>query len=248
MNVEPLLDAPSAHAIGSAWLYHALEPVSAFGKRSFEQLAPFRPGQERQAAQRAAYIAALAEIHASEHIEAMREHLRSCPDPLPALSRAAMGELLDDANFLELLRFLDAARHVDLLDGNDSINGLALKLEPGRAGKFGFYLADTFDPALAAARSAADGAQRAYEVARATLAQRVYTALGREDTGSEEFIVMRDAIAALPRGIRVLRESPAYYLCELELDEPALQALQARDSAAGAVDEQEQKSAQRALR
>jgi DNA mismatch repair protein MutS2 len=51
----------------------------------------------------------------------------------------------------------------------------------------------------------------------------------------EEFIVMRDGSRPLPDGVRVIREAPTYFLCELQLDGAALDALERRDVANEAV-------------
>ena len=238
MNLSDLLDATTASALDLAWLHAQLEPLSEAGLRAYAQVRPLRPGQEREAGDRARHIAARARSIGEEEVQALREALRTMPDALPAISRAAMGGLLEDANLLELQRFLDAAHrlqaHVAMGEGAHAVRAL---LEPGRAGKFGFYLSEKFDGALARARSAADGAQAEFDAARGRLAQRVAAALERDEIAGSEFIVMRDQAARLPEGVRVVREAPTYFLCELELDEKALDALGKRDAAAARVAE-----------
>jgi DNA mismatch repair protein MutS2 len=231
MRIGDLLDPTSANAVDAAWLYHLLEPVSAFGRRAYDEIRPYRGGEEAQAQANARALCGLAERFSAQRVDAMRDALRSCPDPLPAISRAAMGETLEDAHLLELLRFLGAAQSVELIEMPPSLTALAEKLERGRSGRFGFYLSDALDASLSAVREQADRAQAEFESARGRLAQRVAKALGREEIPYSEFIVMRGEGTALPREVRVVREAPTYFLCELELDEPALEALRRRDAA-----------------
>lgn len=249
MNAYSLLDAQSASALRFAWLQAALEPVSEPGRRSAARIVPFSPGQERDAQKHAAHIAHLAQRWSEERIQAAREALGSAPDPQNALARAGMGETLDEAEALELLRFLDAAARADaLLEApsetlmDDAAREVARVLEPGRSGKFGFYLADGFDAALPRARERARAAQQAFAAAREATNARIAHALGREAIADDEFIVMRESAPALPRGVRVLREAATFYLCEAELDEGALQALAARDAAASELDAAEDRA------
>jgi DNA mismatch repair protein MutS2 len=233
-----LLDATTASALQVAWLSEALAPVSEPGRRADAAIEPFRPGQENEAQARSRNIVEWSAFLDAQRIDAMRDALRTAPDPLPAISRAAMGDTLDDAQFLELQRFLDAVLRIDTLLNapsrafvKEATAGVISALEKGRAGKFGFYLADTFDTTLAAARAAAERAQAEYDSARGRLAQSVAAQLGRDELPGDEFIVMRDTVERIPQGVRVVREAPTYYLCELELDEAALEALRKRDAA-----------------
>ena len=252
MNYSALVDAATASALDLAWLNAQLEPLSEPGRRAYASLEPFPPGVEREAAERAQAIADMAQRIDSAAVDAMRDALRAMPDPLPALSRATMGDTLEDANLLELLRFLDAARrlapHVRI---GDEAREVAQLLEHGRAGKFGFYLSEKFDPSLAAARAQANRAQTEFDTARGRAARRIAGELGREEISGTEFIVMRDQAPVLPPGVRVVREAPTYLLCELELDEPALEALRKRDEAAArvaAIEESVRATVSRAVR
>jgi hypothetical protein len=248
MKFASLADASTASALQLAWLHQALEPVSEFGRRAYARVAPFRPGEETQAQERAGEIASSAQTFSAEQIDAMRDALRISPDPLPALSRAGMGEVLDDAQLLELLRFLDAAQRIEAIAPQfltEPVREAVRLLESGRAGKFGFYLSDNADAALGEARARADRAQAEFESARGRLAQRLAQALGREGLPPGEFIVMRDGASPLPSGVRVIREAPTYFLCELELDETALQALSKRDEANTAVAQAEARARER---
>jgi DNA mismatch repair protein MutS2 len=239
-----LLDAPGAAALEFAWLVQALSPASEYGRRVFEALLPFPPGCEREAQARAEGIASLANAAGGERLDAVRDVLRNAPDAAGAIARASMGEVLADAQLFEVHRLCDQVARVDALlydagasrISNDDVQAAAAALEPGRSGAFGFYLADAFDAALAAARAELGRTQAEYDAARARLSSAVAAALGRDDLGGEEFIVMRGG-GALPPRVRVLREAPTYVLCALEYDESTLEALARRESAATAVAE-----------
>ena len=246
MRSAPLLDASGAHALSFAWLRAQVAPAGDYGEREFSGIVPFVPGQEAIASQRARRIAGLAAAADAQRLDAVRETLRNAPDAAGAIARASMGGTLTDAHLLELQRFGDAVARVDaLLEGvvgvtpasNDAVAVVARQLELGRAGKFGFYLADGFDGSLTSSRDALTRAQAELDAARGRAVARVAAALGRDDAGGgDEFIVMRaDLRGALPEGVRVLREAPTYFLCALEYDEPARAALQRRDDAAEAV-------------
>jgi len=241
MRFASIIDATTASALDVAWLNAQLEPLSEPGRRAYDRLEPLRPGEELQAQQRADAIADLAKRMEPAEVDAMRDALRTMPDPLPAISRAAMGATLEDANLLELLRFLDVVQrlhaHVPI---SADILRIAQLLESGRAGKFGFYLSDSFDSSLASVRADADRAQAEYDASRGRLAQRAARELKRDEIPGGEFIVMREAARALPQGVRVVREAPTYLLCELELDEAALEALRKRDDAAARVAQAEE--------
>lgn len=252
MKYSALVDATTASALDVAWLNAQLEPLSEPGRRAYALLEPLSPGDERIAAERAKTIADMAQRIEPAALDAMRDALRAMPDPLPALSRATMGDTLEDANLLELLRFLDAAQrlapHVRI---SDAAREVVQMLEHGRAGKFGFYLSEKFDPSLAAARAQANHAQTEFDAARERVAQRIARELGREEISGTEFIVMRDQAPTLPPGVRIVREAPTYLLCELELDEPALEALRRRDDAAArvaAIEESVRATVSRAVR
>lgn len=236
MKFAAVLDATTARALDVAWLNAQLEPLSEPGRRAYAQFAPLRPGEERQAQERSAAIADLAARIDPAEVDAMRDALRTTPDPLSAISRAAMGDTLEDTNLLELLRFLEVAQRLHaFVPVSDDARRIAQLLERGRSGKFGFYLSSKFDSALEQVRADAQRAQAEFDAMRGRLAQRVAQQLGREEISGGEFIVMREDAAALPRDVRVVREAPTYLLCELDLDEAALEALRKRDAAADCV-------------
>ncbi len=245
MNPGTLLDAAGVQALAFAWLRDAVAPLSEYGEREFARVEPFRPGEETPARQRAARIAAIAAALDDARLDAARETLRALPDAAGAIARASMGDTLGDAQFLELLRFADALQRLDgLLAAVPGIAALASggvretarAIELGRAGSFGFYLGDAFDPQLASARRRLADSQAELDAVRGRAAAEVARQLGRDDVSGDEFIVMRaDAAAGLPQGVRVLREAPTYWLCALQYDPPSLAALERRDAAADAV-------------
>ena len=243
------MDASSAAALDVPWLLAALEPAGPYGQIAFDDLRPFVRGEEDAARARARRVAELAASLDAGTLDAVRETLRGMPDAAPAIARASIGDTLGDANLLELQRFCDAAaRTATLLAGadvpeatNDAVRETARALEPGRSGKFGFYLADDFDARLAAARTATSRAQAEFDAASGRSRQRVAQALGREEISGGEFVVMRaDLSGSLPPGVRVAREAATYVMCELELDEATLAAMRRRDEAAEAVAEAEE--------
>ena len=247
MKFDGLMDAATADALRAGWLAAELEPVSDYGRRAYEVLEPFAPGEEAAAAARARSIAEMAAALEGSRVDALRETLRAAPDATAAIARAGMGDALTDVQFLELVRFCDAVERVRaLLEGSNApappaCADVARLLERGRTGKFGFYLGDAFDGELAAARSALHAAQAEYDAALGRLRARIAQTLHRADAGAGEFIVMRDDVAGpLPAGLHVIREAPTYYLCEIELDDGALAALGRRDDAAARAGELEQ--------
>lgn len=249
MNGTPVYDAPTARAVGLPWLAAAVAPAGAYGERAFARLRPFARGCEAAAAARAAEIEALAGADA-DRLDAVADALRNAPDAAGTIARASMGEVLDDAGFLEIQRACDAIARVDaLLDGlragagNDGVRAVRDALEAGRSGKFGFYLADEFEPGLAPARIELQRRQAELDAARGREVERVALALGRDDLRGDEFVVMRtDLPAALPVGVRVLREAPTYVLCALDFGEAALLALDRRDAAAAALADWEERA------
>lgn len=249
-----LLDGVTAQALDFAWLVKALAPASEYGRRIFAELAPFSPGEEDRALRRSAVVDALAQAADVARLDAVRDALRAAPDASGAVARASMGDVLGDAALFELQRFCDAAARVDsLLEGiaptgavtSDAVGETAAALEGGRAGKFGFYLADGFDSALRDARERASRLQAEFDAARGRAAGVVARELGRDDVGADEFIVMRADADALPLGVRVVREAPTYYLCALEYDEPTLAAMARRDEAVDAVANAEERVRER---
>ncbi len=245
MKSGDLLDAAAAEALEFGWLREQIAPAGAYGRRVFGALRAFVPGDEARAAQAAERIVRAAATLEPERIDALARRLRATPDVTPAIARAAAGDVLDDPDFLELLRLCDAVRETDALlavfpdalrCGGPALDALAVALEPGRRGGHGFYLDDAFDRALAQAREADARAQAAFETARGRLYERVARALGREAITDEQFIVMRaDLPNGLPPGVRIVREAPTYLVCEIELDEDALAALERREAAREAL-------------
>lgn len=251
MTGEAIVDRASAEVLAFAWLRDAVMPVSAYGERVFERLRCFVPGQEESAQARARQIASLARCAEMERLDAVRDILRGVPDANGAIARASMGDVLEDAQLLELQRFCDAAQRVDaLLAGigavlpvaGDAVHAVARTLEPGRSGKFGFYLDETFDAVLADCRDGLARAQAAFDASRGRALAEIARSLGRDEVSGDEFIVMRsDLRGALPGGVRVVREAPTYVLCAVEYGEPTLTALARRDAAFDALAEAEER-------
>ncbi len=244
-----LWDAATAHAIGAAWLRDAIAPAGAFGRRARARERPFRPGDESAARAALARVAALAERVPADRLAALRSAIARAPDLGALWARATGGGTLDDVDFFEVGRLLDALLDVaTLLHGDASeaspenvledtaIAALRAALLPGRTTACGFYLASSFDPTLAHERAAAAAAHAGYDAARSRLNVRVAAYAGIERIRDGEFVLMRDALGAtLPPEIRVVREAPTYLLCEVALDTDALAALARSDAAAARV-------------
>jgi hypothetical protein len=247
MNPQDLLDDVSAQSLDLEWLLHEIEPVSEYGRREIAATPRlFVRGHEREAQRRAESIAAIARKLDASRVGAIHDIVRSAPDALGAIVRAAMGDVLTDADFLEVLRFCDAFARARTLTaeapslgarGIEDVETVTAALEPGRAGTSGFYLHEKFDATLGRSRDTARKAQAEYDAVRGRTVERVAGALGRDDLGGgNEFIIMRaDMLDALPAGVRVVRDAPTYILCELDLDDPSRDALRRREAAASAV-------------
>ncbi|HKU81513.1 MAG TPA: hypothetical protein VJP76_05010 [Candidatus Tumulicola sp.] len=239
MNAAPAYDQLTARALEFEWLADAVRPASAYGERSFAELRPFARGRENEARARALEIERMAAA-VPERLDSIADALRNAPDALGAIARASMGEILDDADFLEVQRWCDAVERADaLLDGlragagNAGVRAVREALESGRSGKFGFYLADEFEPGLAAARGELQRRQAELDALRGRAIERAARELGRDDLTGDEFVVMRtDLPPVLPRGVRVLRDAPAYVLCALDYGDDDVRALERRDAAA----------------
>jgi len=240
MNGE-LFDATTQAAIDAAWLLGAIAPASAHG----ENVAPI-------VSDPAAVVRDARDLAPAKAAAAL-DAICGAPDIASALARASAGDALDDAALLEIARFCRGS-----LDAEAALSGYAIgidldasacreverELAPGKAGTYGFYLDERFDPSLGAARERARGAAATFEAARGRSTRAIAAALGRDEIGDDEFVLMRaDAPATLPHGLRVIREAPTYLLCSCELDESALAALAHRDAAVAA-----QAEAERAVR
>jgi hypothetical protein len=231
-----IADAFTNERIGAAWLRAALTPVSDFGRRIDDALAAAGVPDATQARERCADVMRLAALLDAAGAARVRAALRTVPDPLPIVSRARAGDPLGDVDFYELGRFADAldavARAWTQAGGGagdlPEPPPIAALLAPGRSGA-GFYLDDAFDPVLADARATMAEADARVERELARLAANVADELGFVPAG-DEFVIVREAHAGpLPHGVRVVRETPAYRLCALERDVPALLAETERD-------------------
>jgi DNA mismatch repair ATPase MutS len=238
-----LFDERTAELLGFAWLSERLSPRSPYGARCFAQLAPFRPGDEEAAQDRAQRICAVAAEVKADRIAAVRIELEGLADVSSAVARASIEETLHDADFLELRRFCESVERIDELLGgsslpeaeNDATSAVLAALDVGRSGASEFYLADAFDAGLAAARTTLSQAQAELDAVRGRETARVAQALGRSEVG-DEFIVMRaDLRGPLPAGVRIVREAPTYLLAAIEHGEGFLAALGRRQQAFDAV-------------
>ena len=229
-----------AEQIGAAWLRDALAPGGALGRAARERERAFEPGDEAAALAAIERVAHAAATLAAGGAASLRATIAGAPDPGPALVRARTGGVLGDVDFFELSRFADALAEVNTLAAESvfaelvppDASGLRALLGAGRTAERTFYLADSFDAALAAARDDAALRRTEYDLARSRLAERVARYAGVERVRDGEFVLMRDAIVLpVPPEIRVVRETSTYLLCEISLDEPALEALRALDAA-----------------
>lgn len=244
MKALQLLDDASAAVIGFDWLTDAVAPVSPYGERRFAEVRPFLAGEELDAQARAERIARLASALNLQRMEALRFQLAELPDAASAIARASMGDVLTDPSFLELRRFCAAVERIDraLADekiderlGNDPVRTVREALAFGQSEADDFYLNDAFDVELSRARAQFRATQAEFDAARGREIEAAARALGRDELG-DEFIVMRDELrGVLPAGVRVIRESPTYFLCELEYGEATLAALGRRDAIAERV-------------
>lgn len=237
-----LFDAASSPILGFDWLRAAVAPNSIYGERIFSNLTPFEPGEEAKAQARAAAVARFATSVATDRVGALRGALAEMPDAAPALARAAMGDMLDDAALLELRRFCATIERIDALLGdieffqklsNTSVRAVTAALAAGGRGDLGFYLSDAFDEDLGIAREELAREQAGLDTTRGRESERIALGLARDAIESDEFIVMRsDLSGTLPEGVRVVREAPTYLLCALQYGAAAVAALARRDAAA----------------
>jgi DNA mismatch repair protein MutS2 len=249
--VSALWTAETAAEIGVDWLEREIAPAADFGRRSRENERPFQRGDEVPARAAIALVADVAREVAPEALAALRDAIAGCPDPAAAVARARAGVVLADGDFFEVARFLDAVALIRSLAREDVFartplpprdERLAALLEIGRTRERSFYLADAFDGDLASARRRAVEERVRLDAERARLTAHVASFAGLDHIRDGEFVLMRDRVTGqLPPEIRVLREAPTYYLCEIALDAPALGALSAVDVAEAAVAELEER-------
>jgi hypothetical protein len=231
-----IADPFTAERIGAAWLQAALAPVSDFGRRTAAAHAAAGGPDASAARERCAAILRFAAALDPEGAAHVRAALRGVPDPVAILSRARAGDPLGDVDFYELGRFADALEAVarawaqagGAADEVPALPVIGELLARGRTGP-GFYLDDAFDPVLADARATMAEADARVERELARLAAGAADELGFVPAG-DEFVIVREHFAGpLPHGVRVVRETPAYRLCALERDVPALLAETERD-------------------
>jgi hypothetical protein len=243
-------DETCAHAFGADWLLEELAPSGALGRAARERERTFRPGDEDAARAAIGLVGAAAAGIDAARLASVRAAIGTAPDPRAALAQARAGGILGDVDFFDLARFLDVLAELaplaEMAAFAAHVPGDAAELRavfgPGRGAERSFYIADAFDAELASRRAAAASYDAAYDLARSRLADRVARYAGVARVRDGEFVLMRDAMSGpLPPEIRVLRETPAYLLCEISLDEAALEALAARDAAFSQVAEAEER-------
>jgi DNA mismatch repair protein MutS2 len=240
------LDALTAERVGADWLRTALAPVSDFGRRAEDAAGPFGPDDGEAARARCAQVASLAERLQPDGLAGLRAALRRAPDPTGIISRATVGDPLSDVDFFELVRFTEALENVarawDAAGGSEGerppvVSGLRALLGPGFDGT-SFYLSDGFGRSLAEIRAGYAAADAELERQRRRLALALEPLVGSQ-VEFQEFIAMRDAVPEVPPGTRVVRETAAYRLLALELDDAAAAASAAREAALAALAREE---------
>jgi len=245
----PWSDA-AGEAFGADWLLAALAPAGDFGRRARERERAFRAGDEAAARAALARVDRLARALDAGRLHALRDAIAAAPDPAPALVRAQNGDVLGDVDFFEIARFLDALATIAALATDDAFADVALPvpdavlhatLAPGVTAARTFYLDDAFAAELARSRGESIARAAAFDAVRSALAERVARFAGIEHVRDGEFVLMRDRVPGpLPPEIRVVREALTYLLCEIALDDTALDALAARECAAAVVAEAEE--------
>ncbi len=229
-------DAVAAERIGLGWLRDAVAPVGAFGRALDEAIAPYAHGDESRAREEIAGGVALAAALDRDGVARLRAELRSVPETAPILARARAGDPLEDVDFYELGRLVDAlaalTRAWDAAAGTadrrpPELGALRALLAPGRGGA-GFYLADDFATGLPAARAALAAAEAELDARREAIAARVRDAFGVDPAG-EEFVVLREVSDGdPPPGVRVARETATYRVMTIVAVSPERDAAFAR--------------------
>jgi hypothetical protein len=237
-------------AIGANWLRAALATSSPLGRRARERERAFVRGDETAARARIAQVDQIARVVQGAVLARLRAILAATPDVGATIVRARSGGTLGDVDFFELVCFLDALETVATSPDAETFGhalpraeaALRTKLAAGRTPPGSFYLDDSFDPELGAARAEAASRQAVYDAARSRLRERIARFAGVETIRDGEFVLMRERVTGpLPPEIHVLRETQTYLLCAVSLDEPALAAQATRDAAAARVAEVEER-------
>jgi len=221
-------DAWTAERIGLTWLRAAVAPVGAFGRRHDETIASYGPGDETRARAEIADVVDLAARLDGDGVTRLRAALRAVPEPGAIVARARAGDPLNDVDFYELGRFVDAldvlARAWESARGEASrrppvLEALRALLAPGRSGGE-FYLADSFAAGLRESRAAVERTEERYEALREAVAARVRDALGIDVVGEELVVLRGDYDGPLPDELLVVRETPTYRAARLRVTVP----------------------------
>lgn len=248
---RPLWVGSTRDAIGADWLEAAIVPASECGRRRRAGEPLYRPGEERAALAAIARTAQAARRVNQRTVSALRHVVSDAPDPRGLIARACAGDILADADFFELSRFLEAVLEVRACATDRAFEEIGLPpdpqrlwsvLAPGRTPLRTFYLSDAFDEELALLRADAAWRRIAADAARSRLFERIARYAGIEQVRDGEFILLRERIhGPLPPSLRVLREAPTYLLCDVPLDEEALAALTVLDTVNRSVAECEER-------
>ena len=155
------IEQPTAERIGLNWVLGQLCPLSPYGKLLKARMKAVGPGCESWLLKEWAYVAGLLAEWQPDLLEEIELRLSSFREIRGAVKRACQGYVLEDIDFFELKRFLDLSQQLtERLQAFKSLpprlkipvaSGLLAALAPGGGGE-GFYLADSFSPALAGLR------------------------------------------------------------------------------------------------
>jgi len=155
------VEQATAERIGLNWVLRQLCPISPYGKLQKSKIKAAVPGCEDWLSKEWVLLAALLVEWQEELMQAIELRLGSFREIRGAVKRACQGYVLEDIDFFEIKRFLNLSQllaaqlqHYKSLPSRLTIPvavDLLTTLAAGGGGE-GFYLADSFAPALAALR------------------------------------------------------------------------------------------------
>lgn len=155
------VEQATAERIGLNWVLRQLCPLSPYGKLQKSKIQAAGPGCEDWLTKEWVLLAALLAEWQEDLLQVVELRLGSFREIRGAVKRACQGYVLEDIDFFEIKRFLDLSQllgeqlqHFKSLPSRLTIpaaTDLLAALAPGGGGE-GFYLADSFAPALAALR------------------------------------------------------------------------------------------------
>lgn len=155
------VEQPTAERIGLNWVLRQLSPFSPYGKLLKARMKAAGPGCESWLRKEWDLVAGLLADWQPDLLGEIELRLSSFREIRGAVKRACQGYVLEDMDFFELKRFLDLSQQLaERLQEFKALlprltipvaADLLAALAPGGGGE-GFYLADSFSPALAAHR------------------------------------------------------------------------------------------------